>query len=95
DSRRTARRRAARPSAALHARLAERIEGARRNGAHADELLAVAGRASIALTDGRTATARAAQTGVADLVLVDLARDYAQAESPPAGTGRPRPHMPR
>uniref|UniRef100_A0A071M4I6 3-hydroxybutyryl-CoA dehydrogenase n=1 Tax=Burkholderia cenocepacia TaxID=95486 RepID=A0A071M4I6_9BURK len=32
-----------------------------------------------ALTDGRTATARAAQTGVADLVLVDLARDYAQA----------------
>ncbi|MDN7524830.1 3-hydroxyacyl-CoA dehydrogenase [Burkholderia orbicola] len=57
------------PAAVLHARLAERIEGARRNGAHADELLAVAGRASIALTDGRTATARAAQTGVADLDL--------------------------
>ncbi|MBN3845011.1 3-hydroxyacyl-CoA dehydrogenase family protein, partial [Burkholderia sp. Ac-20349] len=57
----------------------ERIASARQAGAHADDLLATAGRASIALTDGRTATARAAQTGVADLVLVDLARDYAQA----------------
>ncbi|KAB0638988.1 3-hydroxyacyl-CoA dehydrogenase [Burkholderia latens] len=67
------------PAAALHARFVERIANARHNGVPADELLAVAGRASIALTDGRTATVRAAQTGVADLVLVDLARDYAQA----------------
>ncbi|WP_065501804.1 3-hydroxyacyl-CoA dehydrogenase [Burkholderia stabilis] len=67
------------PAAALHARFVERIELARQAGAHPDDLLATAGRASIALTDGRTATARAAQTGVADLVLVDLARDYAQA----------------
>jgi len=47
--------------------------------AHPHELIATAGRASIALTDGRTATERAAQTGMADLVLVDLARDYTQA----------------
>ena len=67
------------PAAALQARFAERIPGARQAGAHADDLLATAGRASIALTDGRTATERAAQTGAADLVLVDLARDYAQA----------------
>ncbi|GBH23152.1 3-hydroxyacyl-CoA dehydrogenase [Burkholderia vietnamiensis] len=67
------------PAVALHARFAERIPNARQNGAHAAELIAVAGRASIALTDGRTATLRAAQTGVADLVLVDLARDYARA----------------
>lgn len=67
------------PAAALHARFAERVALARPAGAHPDDLLATAGRASIALTDGRTATARAAQTGVADLVLVDLARDYAQA----------------
>ncbi|RQR56246.1 3-hydroxyacyl-CoA dehydrogenase [Burkholderia sp. Bp9126] len=67
------------PAAALHARFVERIAGAQQALAHPDDLLATAGRASIALTDGRTATARAAQTGVADLVLVDLARDYAQA----------------
>jgi len=67
------------PAAVLHARFAERIPGARQAGMQQDDLLATAGRASIALTDGRTATARAAQTGVADLVLVDLARDYAQA----------------
>ncbi|WP_321867334.1 3-hydroxyacyl-CoA dehydrogenase [Burkholderia cenocepacia] len=65
------------PAAALHARFVDRIAGARQAGAQPDDLLATAGRASIALTDGRTATA--AQTGVADLVLVDLARDYAQA----------------
>ena len=59
------------PAAALHARFAERIPGARQAGAHADDLLAMAGRASIALTDGRTATVRAEQTGVADLVLVE------------------------
>ncbi|KVA22258.1 3-hydroxyacyl-CoA dehydrogenase [Burkholderia ubonensis] len=67
------------PADALRARIAERVAGARHAHAHSDDLLATAGRASIALTDGRTATERAAQTGVADLVLVDLARDYAQA----------------
>ncbi|KWE48583.1 3-hydroxyacyl-CoA dehydrogenase [Burkholderia ubonensis] len=67
------------PADALRARVAERVAGARHAHAHPDDLLATAGRASIALTDGRTATERAAQTGVADLVLVDLARDYAQA----------------
>ncbi|KUZ92975.1 3-hydroxyacyl-CoA dehydrogenase [Burkholderia ubonensis] len=67
------------PADALRARIAERVAGARHAHAHSDDLLAMAGRASIALTDGRTATERAAQTGVADLVLVDLARDYAQA----------------
>ncbi|KVD67617.1 3-hydroxyacyl-CoA dehydrogenase [Burkholderia ubonensis] len=67
------------PADALRARVAERVAGARHADAHPDDLLATAGRASIALTDGRTATERAAQTGVADLVLVDLARDYAQA----------------
>ncbi|UQP04213.1 3-hydroxyacyl-CoA dehydrogenase [Burkholderia multivorans] len=67
------------PAAALHARLAERIAGARVQDAHPHELIATAGRASIALTDGRTATERAAQTGMTDLVLVDLARDYTQA----------------
>ncbi|OMG72988.1 3-hydroxyacyl-CoA dehydrogenase [Burkholderia ubonensis] len=67
------------PADTLRARVAERVAGARHAHAHPDDLLATAGRASIALTDGRTATERAAQTGVADLVLVDLARDYAQA----------------
>ncbi|KWE98151.1 3-hydroxyacyl-CoA dehydrogenase [Burkholderia ubonensis] len=66
------------PADALRARIAERVAGARHADAHPDDLLATAGRASIALTDGRTATERAAQTGVADLVLADLARDYAQ-----------------
>ncbi len=39
-----------------------------------------AGSAWIALTDGRTATARTAATGVANVVLVDLALDYATAK---------------
>ena len=39
-----------------------------------------AGSAWIALTDGRTATARAAASGASNLVLVDLALDYAQAK---------------
>lgn len=38
-----------------------------------------AGGAWIALTDGRTATERVVATGVRDLVLVDLALDYAKA----------------
>jgi 3-hydroxybutyryl-CoA dehydrogenase len=37
------------------------------------------GGAWLALTDGRTATARAAATGVANVVLFDLALDYAKA----------------
>jgi len=41
--------------------------------AHAD------GAVWIAPSDGRTATARAAQVGIADLVVLDLALDYAQA----------------
>lgn len=67
------------PAEALRARVAERVAGAKQANAHPEDLIATAGRASIALTDGRTATERAAQTGIADLVLVDLARDYAQA----------------
>jgi 3-hydroxybutyryl-CoA dehydrogenase len=39
-----------------------------------------AGAAWIALTDGRTATARAVATGTPNLVLVDLAHDYASAK---------------
>ncbi|CAG0959503.1 3-hydroxybutyryl-CoA dehydrogenase [Burkholderiales bacterium] len=39
-----------------------------------------AGGAWIALSDGRTATARAAATGVPNVVLVDLAFDYASAK---------------
>jgi 3-hydroxybutyryl-CoA dehydrogenase len=38
------------------------------------------GGAWLALTDGRTATSRAVATGVRDLVLFDLARDYAAAK---------------
>jgi 3-hydroxybutyryl-CoA dehydrogenase len=38
-----------------------------------------AGPATLALSDGRTATARAAAEGVADLVLFDLALDFATA----------------
>jgi len=67
------------PADGLRARLAERVACAKQTDAHPGDLIATAGRASVALTDGRTATERAAQTGVADLVLVDLARDYAQA----------------
>ena len=39
-----------------------------------------AGAAWLALTDGRTATARAAATGASNVVLVDLALDYAAAK---------------
>ena len=39
-----------------------------------------AGPAWLALTDGRTATARAAATGASNVVLVDLALDYAAAK---------------
>ena len=45
-----------------------------------------AGAAWIALTDGRTATARAGATGTPNLVLVDLALDYATAKRVAIGT---------
>lgn len=44
-----------------------------------DERIAQAGEAVIYLTDGRTATQRAAESGVANTVLIDLALDYATA----------------
>ena len=40
------------------------------------ELLATAGNAQLYVTDGRTATRRAFETGVANTVLIDLALDY-------------------
>ncbi len=43
-----------------------------------DGLLRIAG-ATIALTDGRSATRRAAEEGISDLVLVDLALDFTRA----------------
>ena len=43
------------------------------------EWLAEAGGAIICLTDGRTATQRAAESGIANLVLIDLALDYQAA----------------
>lgn len=47
--------------------------------APADGRVAQAGEGVLYLTDGRTATQRAAQSGVANTVLLDLALDYAQA----------------
>lgn len=46
---------------------------------HADGRIAEAGEAVIYLTDGRTAARRAAQNGVDNTVLIDLALDYTQA----------------
>ncbi len=45
----------------------------------ADGRVAEAGSAVLFQTDGRSATQRAAETGIAQLVLVDLALDYAKA----------------
>jgi 3-hydroxybutyryl-CoA dehydrogenase len=45
----------------------------------ADGRIAQAGEGVLYLTDGRTATQRAAQSGVLNTVLLDLALDYAQA----------------
>jgi len=45
----------------------------------ADGRVAEAGSAVLFQTDGRSATQRAAESGIADLVLVDLALDYAKA----------------
>lgn len=41
-----------------------------------NDLIAKAGTAQVYVTDGRTATRRAAETGVANIVLIDLALDY-------------------
>jgi 3-hydroxybutyryl-CoA dehydrogenase len=48
-------------------------------GEAADGRVADAGGAAIFITDGRTATQRAAETGIANVVLIDLALDYATA----------------
>jgi 3-hydroxybutyryl-CoA dehydrogenase len=44
-----------------------------------DDRIAEIGRAAIFVTDGRSATQRAAETGVANTVLIDLALDYSKA----------------
>ncbi len=47
--------------------------------AQSDGRIAEIGRAVLAVTDGRSATQRAADSGVANTVLIDLALDYSQA----------------
>ncbi len=44
-----------------------------------DECVAEAGGAVVYVTDGRTATRRAAESGIANTVLIDLALDYSKA----------------
>jgi 3-hydroxybutyryl-CoA dehydrogenase len=69
------------PAAALAERMAARGLGVERRDANAafpGGAVEVAG-AWVALSDGRTATARAAAAGVRDLVLFDLALDYSAA----------------
>lgn len=68
-------------SAAVHA-LADRLF--ERNIAHVwgeanDGRIAEVGGAVLFVTDGRTATQRAAETGIANVVLIDLALDYGTA----------------
>jgi len=69
-------------SAAAEA-LAERLETCSlsfsRAPASEDGRIAEIGRAVLAVTDGRSATQRAAESGVANLVLIDLALDYSKA----------------
>nr|WP_232516684.1 3-hydroxyacyl-CoA dehydrogenase [Thauera sp. K11] len=68
-------------SAAAHA-LADRLHErgiAYAWGEAADGRIAEAGGAVVFVTDGRTATQRAADTGIANVVLIDLALDYATA----------------
>ncbi|KAB2921302.1 MAG: 3-hydroxyacyl-CoA dehydrogenase, partial [Dechloromonas sp.] len=69
-------------SAAAEA-LAERLETCSlsfsRAPASSDGRVAEIGRAVLAVTDGRSATQRAAESDVANLVLIDLALDYAKA----------------
>src|SRR5690606_19664382 len=50
-----------------------------RAAASADERIATAGSAALHLTDGRSATQRAAENRHADTILLDLALDYTQA----------------
>ncbi len=71
-------------AAALVAALATRLAAAGVDVAHADTpapdgRLFTAGNAVVAVTDGRSATQRAADTGHAATVVVDLALDYAAA----------------
>ncbi|MDH5286682.1 MAG: 3-hydroxyacyl-CoA dehydrogenase [Betaproteobacteria bacterium] len=69
------------PAEALAARLVARgvaVERGPAQDAFPDGVLA-AGGAWLALTDGRTATGRAATTGARDLVVFDLAFDYGKA----------------
>lgn len=49
--------------------------------AHADGRIATANAAALHITDGRTATQRAAGSGNANIVLLDLALDYATAKT--------------
>ncbi len=68
-------------SAAAEA-LAERLETcslAFSRAPASDGRIAEIGRAVLAVTDGRSATQRAAETGAANLVLLDLALDYTRA----------------
>ena len=63
--------------------LADRLQARgithRRAAAAPDQRIAGIGRAALYLTDGRTATRRAADNGQADTVLLDLALDFARA----------------
>ncbi|WP_306603131.1 3-hydroxyacyl-CoA dehydrogenase PaaH [Azonexus sp.] len=63
--------------------LAERLQHSDLSSSRApatDGRIAEIGRAVIYVTDGRSATQRAAESGVANTVLIDLALDYSQAK---------------
>lgn len=63
--------------------LAERLQHSGLSSSRApatDGRIAEIGRAVIYVTDGRSATQRAAESGVANTVLIDLALDYSQAK---------------
>src|SRR5690606_32570321 len=64
---------------ALADRLQARGVPHRRAAEASDQRIADIGRAALYLTDGRTATRRAADNGHADTILLDLALDFAQA----------------
>jgi len=69
------------PADALAARIAASgVQVERSDSAAGQALELVCGPARIFLTDGRSATQRAAQTGVADTILLDLALDYQSAK---------------
>jgi len=63
--------------------LAERLSNAATpftsNASASDERLATVGDAVVFVTDGRSATQRAAESGIANTVLIDLALDYSSA----------------